>query len=328
MSKLNLSFACGLYDRMLPLHTGDVKPEGIDLNYIILDAPREIFDRLGARSEFDVAEMSCSEFVARTAVGKCDYVAIPVFASRMFRHGLVTVNKSAGIVKPKDLEGKRIGVPLYTMTAAIYIKGFLQHDYGVDLSKLHWVQGAINLAGGHGNPSIMPLVKPVPIEVNQSGRTLGDLLEAGEIDAVMGTSLPAAIKGGSNVQRLFPDFRAVEKDYYRRTKIFPIMHLIAIRRSLYEKHPFIASSLYKAFCDAKNLSLAKMKTLVSLRYMLPWLADDLDEIDAVFGGDPWPYGVAANRETLEALVTYLHDQFITSERMNVDDLFVGVPEGH
>lgn len=328
MAKLELNFACGLYDRVLPLYTGDVKPKGIDLNFIAIDAPREIFDRLGARQEFDVAEMSCSEFIARTAAGQCDYVAIPIFPSRIFRHGLITINTNSGIRSPKDLEGKRIGVPLYTMTAAIWIKGFLQHDHGVDLSKLHWVQGAINLTGGHGAPSILPLVKHVPIETNTSGRTLGDLLEAGELDAVMGTSLPASLRRAPHVRRLFPNFHEVERDYYERTKIFPIMHLIAIRKSVHERYPFVATSLYQAFEESKNLALAKMKNLVSLRYMLPWMTSELEEIEEVFGGDPWPSGVEANRPTLEALATYLQEQYVTERKMNVDDLFVQVTGGH
>jgi 4,5-dihydroxyphthalate decarboxylase len=328
MSRLQLSFACGLYDRMLPLYTGDVRPNGVDLNFIPIDAPREIFDRLAARQEFDVAEMSCSEFVARTAAGQCDYVAIPVFPSRQFRHGLVAVNTKSGIDKPKDLEGKRIGVPLYTMTAAIYIKGFLQHEYGVDLSKLQWVQGAINLVGGHGAPTIMPLVKPVPIEQNASGKTLGDLLETGEIDAIIGTTLPASLRKVPHVRRLFPDFHAVEADYYRRTGIFPVMHLIAIKKSVHERWPFVATSLFKAFNEAKNVSLAKMKNLAALRFMLPWMAEQLDEIEDVFDGDPWPYGVEPNRKTLEALVTYMHDQYLVDRVMDVDQLFVQVEGGH
>ncbi len=328
MARPELSFACGLYDRMLPLYTGDVRPQGVDLNFIAIDAPREIFDRLGSRQEFDVAEMSCSEFVARTAAGKCDYVAIPIFPSRIFRHGLVTVNTRSGIKTPKDLEGKRIGVPLYTMTAAIYIKGFLQHDYGVDLSKLNWVQGAINLVGNHGAPSILPLVKHVPIEVNTSGKTLGEMLTDGDIDAVMGTSLPASLRKVEHVKRLFPDFHAVERDYYQRTQIFPVMHLIALRRSVHERYPYVATSLYRAFDQSKNMALAKMKNLAALRYMLPWMTAELDEIEDVFGGDPWPSGVEANRPTLEALTTYLHEQFITDRKMNVDDLFVKVEGGH
>lgn len=328
MARLQLSFACGLYDRMLPIYTGDVRPNGVDLNFIPIDAPREIFDRLAARQEFDVAEMSCSEFVARTAAGKCDYVAIPIFPSRQFRHGLVAINTKSGIDKPKDLEGKRIGVPLYTMTAAIYIKGFLKHDYGVDLSKLHWVQGAINLAGGHGTPTILPLVKHVPIEQNMSGGTLGDLLEAGEIDAIIGTTLPASLRRVPHVRRLFTNFHEVEADYYRRTKIFPVMHLVAIKKSVHERYPFVATSLYKAFEESKNVALTKMKNLAALRYMLPWMAEQLDEIEEVFGGDPWPSGVEANRPTLEALVTYLHEQFVTERRMDVDELFVQVEGGH
>ncbi len=243
MPDLKLSFAAGLYDRMLPLFTGDVKPKGIDLEFFRMDSPREIFDRMGGEQAFDASEFSCSEFIARRAAGDRSFVAIPVFPSRVFRHGMITINRKL-IKSPKDFAGKRIGVPLYTMTAAIYIKGFLKHDYGVDLSKLNWVQGAINLTGGHGTPTILPLVKPVPIEQNTSGKTLGDLLEAGEIDAVIGTTLPASLRHASHLRRLFPNFHEVEADYYRRTKIFPVMHLVAIKKSVHERYPFVATSLY------------------------------------------------------------------------------------
>ncbi len=168
MAKLQLSFACGLYDRMQPLYTGEVKAEGIDLNFIAIDQPRPIFDRMAGGLEFDVAEFSSSEFVQRFANKQCPFVAIPVFPSRAFRHGFIAIHRKAGIKTPKDLEGKRVGVPLFTMTAAIYINGLLQHEYGVDLRKIKWVQGAMNTGGAHGSPTVLPLLNPMPIEQNTS----------------------------------------------------------------------------------------------------------------------------------------------------------------
>jgi len=322
MSGLRLSFACALYDRMLPLYTGEVQAEGIDLDYVAIESPRDIFDRMAGGLEFDVAEMSSSEFISRKSAGECPFVAIPVFPSRVFRHGFIAINRGSGIRTPRDLEGKRIGVPLYTMTAAIWIRGHLQHEYGVDLSTIHWVQGSINSPGAHGNPSVLPPVKSVPIEINDGGKSLSQLLDDGAIDATIGTSLPLAIRHNPEIRRLFPDFREIEKKFYARTGIFPIMHLVAIRRDVYEKHPIIATSLYKAFCESKDRALAKMRYTGALRYMLPWMTADLDEIDEVFGGDPWPYGVAANTPTLEALVTYMVEQSVIAAPMRLDDLFV------
>ncbi len=243
MAKLQLSFACGLYDRMQPLYTGEVRAEGIDLNFIAIDQPRPIFDRMAGGEEFDVAEFSSSEFVQRFANKQCPFVAIPVFPSRAFRHGFIAVHRKAGIKTPKDLEGKRVGVPLLTMTAAIYINGLLQHEYGVDLRKIHWVQGAMNTGGAHGSPTVLPLLKPIPIEQNTSNKSMSDLIEEREVDATLGTSLPAAIRSNPDIVRLFPNYVELEKEFYRRTKIYPIMHLIAIRKQVYERYPFIASSL-------------------------------------------------------------------------------------
>jgi 4,5-dihydroxyphthalate decarboxylase len=208
------------------------------------------------------------------------------------------------------------------MSAAVWMRGHLQHDYGVDLSTIRWVEGAINHPGPHGHPSLLPLTRPVAVEPNTSGRSLSDLLEGGEIDAIVGTVLPDAIRRNPDVQRLFPDYREVEKDYYRRTKIFPIMHLLALRRDVYEAHPFIASSLFDALCAAKERARMRMRDLRTLQYMLPWMTADLDEIDEVFGGDPWPYGIEPNRPTLEALMTFLADQAIIKAPMPIDDMFV------
>jgi len=267
--------------------------------------------------------MSSSEVFSRLAAGRNEMVALPVFPSRVFRHGFITVNRRA-VKTPKDLEGKRIGVPLYTQTAAVFIRGLLQDEYGVDSSGVHWVQGATNSPRSHGNPSAPPLIKPVSIEQNASGRSLSELLERGDIQAILGSGLPAALRTNPDVRRLFPNFHAVELDYYRRTRIFPIMHLVAMRRDVYEKHPFIATSLFKAMNEAKDLALAKMRKVGALRYMLPGMIAELDEIATTFGGDPWPYGVEANRPTLEALVRYMAEQSLIKAPIPVDQLFVPI----
>ncbi len=320
MPALPITFACGLYDRMLALQTGEVKAAGIDLNFLVMDNPREIFDRMSNRLEFDACEMSSSEYVSRFAARKLPFVALPVFPSRVFRHGFIVVNRRF-VKAAKDLEGKRIGVPLYTQTAALFIRGLMQHDLGIDLAKIEWVQGAVNEPGGYGNPSVMPMLKPVNVKPNDSGKSLSDLLESGDIEAIIGSNLPRALKRHPDVVRLFPDYRMREKDYYQRTKIFPIMHLVVIRNDVYENNPFVATSLYDAFGKAKDMAREKMRFSGTLRYMLPWLSDDVEEIDELFGGDCWPYGVEPNRITLEALVGYMVDQGLIAEKIPIEKLF-------
>jgi 4,5-dihydroxyphthalate decarboxylase len=307
---------------MQPLYTGEVKVDGIDLNFIAIDQPRPIFDRMSGGEEFDVAEYSSSEFVQRYAHKQCPFVALPVFPSRAFRHGFIAVHRKSGIAKPKDLEGKRVGIPLLTMSAVIYINGMLQHEYGVDLDKVHWVQGAINTAGAHGSPTVLPLLKKVSIEQNRSNKSMSDLIEERAVDATLGTSLPEAILKNPDLARLFPNYVELEKEMYKRTRIYPIMHLVAIRKQIYEKYPFVATSLYKAFCESKKIALQKMFNLRALRYMTPFLMRDIDEIHEIFNGDPWPYGVEPNRPTLNAFITYLIDQGLIASPVAVDDLFV------
>ena len=322
MPRLQLSFACGLYDRMLALYTGDVKPDGIDLNFIAIDQPRPIFDRMSGGQEFDVAEYSSSEFVQRFANRDCPFVAIPVFPSIAFRLGFIAVNRKSGINSPKDLEGKRVGLPLYTMTAAIFINGILKNEFGVDLSKIHWVQSAMNTSGSHGNPTVLPLLKKISIENNTTGKTLGRLLAERAIDATLGTSLPEEIRTNPDVVRLFPNYVALDKDLYKRKGIYPIMHLVAIKKSVYERYPFVATSLYEAFVKSKKIALEKLFNLRAVRYMTPFLMREIDDIWEVFNGDPWPYGIEPNRKTLEALVAYQQDLGLIDRPVKVDDLFV------
>jgi 4,5-dihydroxyphthalate decarboxylase len=323
MSPLPISFACAAYDRMVPLLTGEARPAGIDLNFIPIANPRDTFDRMAGGLEFDAAEFSSSEFISRMSADICPFVALPVFPSRMFRHGFITVNTNA-VRRPEDLAGKRIGVPLYTMSAAVWIRGILIHEYGVDLSGVRWLQGATNKPGPHGSPTVPPLLKHIAIENNATNKSLSQLLEAGEIDAIIGADIPAALNRNPAVRRLFPDFPKVEADYYRRTGIYPIMHLVALKRDIHERHPFVATSLYQAFVRSKAIALERMRQAGMLATMMPWMLAAIEEMDAVFGPDPWPYGLEANRKTLDALVRYLAEQSLIAKPVAVDDLFVRV----
>jgi 4,5-dihydroxyphthalate decarboxylase len=319
----SLTFACGAYDRTLPLLTREVVVEGIDLDYILVDNPREIFDRLGRGEGFDLAEMSLSEYICRHVSGQNPFVALPVFPSRVFRHGTITVDRKT-VKTPADLAGKRIGVPLYTMTAAVFQRGMIEHDFGVDLSGVTWVEGATNEAHAHGDPNAMPLLKPVNLEKNASGLSTSDLLAAGRLDAVIGTALPRSMETSPDVVRLFPDFAAAEKDYYRRTGIFPIMHVLVLRRDVYERDPSLGPRLYEAFEQAKSLARKRMMRLHSLSYMLPWMIAEVEENERIFGGDSWPYGVEPNRVTLQALVDYLFEQSMIAHKVPIEDLFAPI----
>ena len=330
MSKLKLNFACGPYDRMEAMHYNRIEVEGIDINYMEIQAPREIFDRMVGSREFDMSELSLSEHVVWSSKGNSPFVALPVFPSKAFRHGFITINKNSGIKEPKDLAGKRIGVPLYTVTAAIWIRGDLQNVYGVDLSKVQWVQGAVEKAGTHGKPPAVPdLLEPVDIVQNTSNKSLSDMLRDGEIDAILGSRLPDSIRTDPDkVGRLFPNSRDEEKRYYKETVIHPIMHTVAIKREIYEENRWIASSLFKAFLESRNWAIDKMYFSAAQRYMLPWLYDDLHEVDEIFGDKLWAYGVEDNRATLEAFVKYMKQQGFIKEEMPVDDLFLPIHGRH
>src|SRR4051794_24872639 len=242
VSRPRLTFACGFYDRTEPLRTGDVAVADIDLDFQTIQNPREIFDRMGGQQEFDVSEFSSSEFISRFASGDCPFVALPVFPSRVFRHGYIYINRKSGIRMPKDLEGRRVGVPLYTMTAAVWVRGHLAHQYGVDLSTIRWLEAATNHAGRHGDPSAPPLLKPAKIEYDAAGRSLSELLAKGEIDAIIGTQHPVP---HPDIAPMFADARAVEREFFVKTRIFPIMHLVVIRRDVHERAPWIAGKLFQ-----------------------------------------------------------------------------------
>lgn len=323
---LPITFAGALYDRLQALYTGEVRPEGIALKFVVNDEPRDIFNRMLGEQAYDVAEMSTSDFIARVAAegARCPMVGLPVFPSRMFRHGFITINTASGVRRPQDFPGRRLGVPRYAMTAAVWMRGLLTHDYGVDFSGVTWVEGAIHKPGPHGDPPLTPLVREATIEANDPRLSLSDALDRGHIDALLGTRLPPCITSNPAVRRLFPTYPEDEKAYYRRTGLFPIMHMVAIRREVYEAHPFIARSLYRAFDAAKHAALAHMNRLAALRYMLPWMPAELEEMRAIFGNDPYPYGVEANRHTLETMMGYMVEQGIIAAPVKLEELFVSV----
>lgn len=324
MPNLPLTFAGCRYDRMEAIREGLVAVEGVDLTCLTLKSGRDVFDRMVGGQEFDIAELSASEFVSLQGAGNNPFVALPVFPSRVFRHGYIFINRRSGISSPKDLEGKRIGVPLYTQTAALWARGHLAHQFGVNLDTIRWVQGAVEDAGTHGKPHAPPLLRPVNIEQNASRDSLGVLLARGEIDALIGSRKPDSFGRNPDVVRLFPNHRALERELYETTKIFPIMHLIAMRRPLYERHRWLATSLYKAFVESKRRAQARMRYGGSLSAMLPWLLAEIEEIDVVFGGDAFPYGVEPNRPTLDALIRYMVEQQFIARPIGVDELFVPI----
>jgi 4,5-dihydroxyphthalate decarboxylase len=316
---LPLTLACGFYDRTEALRTGAVRPEGIELIYVAIQSPPEIFARMLANQAFDAAEMSCAHSLIHRAKGDFPYVAIPVFPSRMFRHGYIFINTRSGIRQPKDLEGRRIGLPEYSQTAAVWIRGLLQHEYGVDLDTVRWVSGGVNAPG---RPDVL-VNWPEGIAIRRiSDRPLNDLLVQGEIDALIGARRPDAFGTDPAVARLFPNYRALEREYYRKTGIFPVMHTVVIREDLYRRHPWVAESLYKAFVEAKARALAAMRFSSSLRYTLPWLHADLEEMAEVFGPDPWPYGLEANRTVLTTLLQYLVEQRLMPRPIPLEELYV------
>ena len=254
MEKLFLTVACGDYDRTKPLQDGSVEPEGIKLNYLALQS-EEIFWRMGHHQEFDASEMSLSNHITMLGRGNSPFVGIPIFPSRFFRHSSIYYNVDSGIKRPEDFKGKKVGTPEYAMTAAVWIRGFFDDDYGVGARDIKW------FLGGQEEPGRKERVKlelPPEISVRSipDDRTLNSMLESGEIDALISARSPSCLGDGSGkVRRLFPNYKEVEIDYYKRTKIFPIMHILVIRKDVYERHPWVARSLYKAFCEAKDRAL-------------------------------------------------------------------------
>ncbi len=311
MPNLKLTLACGRYDRTQPLIDGRVTPQGVDLTFLPLN-PGETFYRMLNYGDFDVSEMSLSSYTILRSEGDMRFVAIPVFPSRVFRHNAVYLRADSIIEKPEDLKGKRIGVGDYQMTAAVWVRGFLMHEYGVQPKDATWVAG---------NP--VRAIKPpegVRLEPMPAGTTLEAMLEKGEIDALATVVIPQGL--GKTTRRLFGDFRAVETAYFRKTGIFPIMHTFVLKRELYEQNPWLAVSFYRAFCKARDMAYHITYDTNALTVSLPWVIDEVEQTHKIFGQQIWDYSIDGSRPTLEALVTYLDEQQLTRRKMSVEELFV------
>jgi 4,5-dihydroxyphthalate decarboxylase len=320
MSMLKLTLACWNYDRTRALADGRVRPEGIELNYLVLPV-EETFFRMARHREFDVAEMSLSSYVVSLFHPEPPFVAIPIFPSRAFRHSSIYVHAPSGIKDPKDLVGKRIGCPEYQLTACVWIRGTMADEYGVP------VASATHVVGGQEEPGRQEKLRidlPASIRIERIGQaeTLASMLERGEIDALYTPRMPSTFRNGTGrIRRLFEDFQTVEREYFRRTAIFPIMHVIAIRRDVYERDRWIAQSLQKAFTAAQAETYADFSETSALKTMLPWLTAHVEETRREMGDDFWPYGLDRNRHVLTTFLRYSHEQGLAKRSLDPCELF-------
>ncbi len=318
MANLNLTIGCWDYDRVQPLMDGRVRPSGIDVTFLNMIV-EETFFRMLRNKEFDVSELSMSSYVVSLFKPDRPFVAIPVFPSRFFRHSCIYVNANAGISKPSDLIGKRIGTPEYQMTAPVWIRGILDEHYGVPVDSVTYV------TGGEESPNRDEKLKldlPPNIRVERIGpdQTLAQMLATGEIDALHTARKPSTFDGVT-VKRLFEDFVPVEQAYWRETGIFPIMHVIAIRREVYEANRWVAMNLFQAFREAQKLTYEGLQETAALKGMLPWFNAHVEETFAMMGPDFWPYGVERNRQTLETFLRYHHGSGLSPRLLSVDEMF-------
>jgi 4,5-dihydroxyphthalate decarboxylase len=312
MANRTISIGMREYDHIRALVDGRVKIDGVDLKFVNISPPSQIFLRMLHDEEFDASEMSLSNFMIAIGKGDRRFVAIPVFPSRVFRHSYIWINNNAGISKAADLKGKKIGIADYSMTALLFVRGLLQHEYGVAPEDIHWFRRRAEHVAIDTPPGVR-------IDNIAKDETLDSLLEAGQLDAVALTSPPRAfLQGSPLVQRLFPDCRTVEADYYRRTKIFPIMHMVVIRRAIYEQDPALAVRLTQGFQAAKELAFEGYDDGLSA---LPWVNLDLEYARLILGKDVYPYGIKPNAATLEAAMLFSHEQGLTKRKFTVEELF-------
>jgi len=319
MSDLHLTLACEDYDRTRPLRDGTIKPEGIELNYLVMSV-EEIFWRMMKYEEFDAAELSMGAFLIAAARGRRPFIAIPVFPSRTFRHRCIFINRASAIQRPEDVRGKRMGVPEYSMTAAVWLRGLLQHEYGVSPTEIHWIQSGEEHPGRKDR---VDFEMPAGVRLeSKPDTTLNEMIDSGEIDAMMSPRMPTCFLNDSpRVRRLFPNYRQIEMEYFKKTGLFPIMHVIVIKRAIYDKNPWVAQTLYKAFCEAKDLCMRELYDTNILRVSLPWTSAEYEETRDLMTEDYWPYGLALNRRNLETLHSYLYEQGLIRQKLNLDELF-------
>jgi 4,5-dihydroxyphthalate decarboxylase len=314
MPNLKLTGAFGDYDRMGLLSAGRVRPEGIDLQTITLP-PTEIFSRMCKYHEFDLSEMSMGAHCFLLGEGDSPFVGMPAFPSRVFRHSMVYANADAGVDKPEDLNGKRVAIREWGMTAVVWIVGILAEEYGLDVNSIDWVAALEPRV-----PIQMP--KGAKIRYMKPGENISDMLDSGEVDGALFHQVPACFAAGSpRVKRLFPDYGAAEVDYYKRTGVHPIMHCVVLKKTVYEQAPWALRSLYKAICDARKRTMERISDTGALSAMVPLLPAVMDQTREIFGENFWPYGLEANRKTLEKLVLYAHQQGLTPRLLEVGELF-------
>lgn len=298
-----------------------IQPEGIDLEYLVLNNVGELFRRMAQDAEFDVAEMSMSTLMVMTAQGDDRLVGIPIFPSRAFRHSQIYIHAGSGIERPEDLRGRNIGVPEYQMTAALWQRALMQHDFGVSPDEMMWWTGGLKTPEyterrHHELPGAVQL-KRIPED-----KALEGMLESGELDALFHAHAPDPFRAGSpKVARLFPDYRQVESDYFRAHQMFPVMHTVVVNRRIYDEHPWVVTALLDAFEESKRLGYERMRDQDTLGICHPWPAAELDAITEQFGGDPFVYGFENNRNLLEAMTTYSHEQGLSGHKLSPEELF-------
>jgi 4,5-dihydroxyphthalate decarboxylase len=320
MPPLPLTLACWDYDRTRALMDGRVQPEGIDLTYLSLGMP-ESFYRMLRHGEFDASEMSLSWYTRTVFSEPRPFIAIPVFPSRMFRHSSIYVHVGSGISSPSDLRGRRVGCPEYQMTAAVWIKGILAEHYGVPVNSVSYHTGGLKEPGRRETAMELPgdiRVEPIP-----DGHTLSEMLEHGKIDALYTAEAPVTFEQGSpNVRRLFENHAAVERDFFLRTGLFPIMHTVVVRQDIYEQNRWIAQSLTKAFAAAQEIAYRELREMTALKLMLPWLLSHVETtVQAMGSEDFWPYGIGRNRDTLATFLRYSYEQGLSPRQLKPDELF-------
>ena len=320
MSKLRLTLAVCDYDRTKTIFNGRTPIDGVDLLPLAVPA-EECFHRAFKYHEFDICELSLSSHTATIARDESHYIGVPAFVSRVFRHSGIYIRTDRGIKTPADLKGKRIGLPEYQITANVWIRGILKDDYGVEPNTIQWLRGGIE-EPGRGERSPIELPADVKLEQIPDDRTLSQMLASGEIDAMISARNPSCYDNRApNVGRLFEDFKATEQEYFRRTKIFPIMHFVGVRRSLAEQYPWLPVNIFKAFIEAKKFAVRDLYDLTQLAVNLPWSADHYNETVKVMGEDFWPYGFNENLHTLKTFLRYHHDQGISKRLVCPEELF-------
>lgn len=320
MTKLQISVAMGDYDRTRPLVDGRARVDGAEIIPMLL-SPEEMFFRAFRHQAFDVSELSLSSYSISVARGDPHYVAVPVFLSRAFRHSSVYVRKDRGIDRPEDLKGRRIGIAEYQLSANVWIRGILEEEHGVAPSGITWVRGGMHTPG---RPEKIKVTLPDDITVEEApeGATLNAMLEAGEIDGFIGPRAPRCFaEGHPQVGRLWSDSMAAAEDYYRRSRIFPIMHVLGVRRSLADAHPWLPGALLKAFTEAKRIAEGLLSDTSATKVTMPFVEDTLDRARRLMGPDPWSYGLAPNAHVLDRFLDYHHAQGLSPRRVQVEDLF-------